>query len=314
MSTTAPPAPAEIDPRRNLQVERLLTEWQLPFTLVDEIALDAMKIDRAVQVRAAANIAPRMRVEEYAQQMKNGALFPPVVIDEKDRLLDGNTRLGAARECKKLTLPAYRVKTNTDEMSIMVSGALNQMGGQRLELAEASKVAFVMMGRGYTDSAIALTVGRHVTQVRRWKQQDQTLRRAGDMKIDMSAVPKRALEHLDDIGHDEPFKEAAKLVSEVGLSEKATLELVRAMQQSTSDAEAIAKVSDLRLEIAAAGPPPPRANTAKALQQARMHLGGLLRLATEPPAALCETLADRDKWTQARDLAVAVLAAAAPAA
>jgi hypothetical protein len=68
------------------------------------------------------------------------------------------------------------------------------------------------------------------------------------------------------------------------------------------------------MEVAPAGPPPRRPNAAKALQQARMHLGGLLKLADQDPATLCETEGDREKWTAAGALVTAVLAVAPPAA
>jgi hypothetical protein len=89
-------------------------------------------------------------------------------------------------------------------------------------------------------------------------------------------------------------------------------EIVKAVEQATSDTEAIDAIEQKRQELAIAGPPPQRVTLPSELRQARMYLGGLTKL-TENPAALLDLVDDETKgksiaqWTEVRELAEQVL-------
>jgi ParB-like chromosome segregation protein Spo0J len=300
---------------RSLQIEAKIADWRLPFEFIEEYAVDSVTIDAEAQVRAGIHIAPRERVDEYAAQMRNGAKFPPIVVNERRALLDGNTRLAAARRVKRATLPTYVVTCGTPEMAVMLAAALNQMGGERLTAAEAAEAAQVMMARGFPDDVICRELGRDPTAVRRWKAQLETTERADRLGLDVKTLTKAALERLASVRREDPFKEAVALVRDAGIKKPADITaLVDEINQATSDEAALHKIAERRDELAPAGPPPGRANVRKEVQVARMAIGSLLTVADADLTTLAPTLPDRERWLKLLDLVSRVVEAIGPEA
>ena len=52
-----------------------LREWNLVYEIVPDFPLSRVRRDEQSQVRQMAHIAPALRVEEYAQQMRNGNTY-----------------------------------------------------------------------------------------------------------------------------------------------------------------------------------------------------------------------------------------------
>ena len=99
MSTTIAEAQNR-DPR----AEALFAQWNIPFELNHEFSIaDIRRLDGA-QVRDLGHIAPEEGVQEYATQMRSGALFPPIVLMKPNILVDGNTRLAAANAIERRDL------------------------------------------------------------------------------------------------------------------------------------------------------------------------------------------------------------------
>ena len=46
-------------------------------------------------------------VTRFAEQMKAGAVFPAIIVNENGELIDGNTRRLAALKAKRSTIAAY---------------------------------------------------------------------------------------------------------------------------------------------------------------------------------------------------------------
>jgi hypothetical protein len=66
-------------------------------------------ITNRVQVRDTAQLAPPKEVSKYAQAMKRGDQFPPVVLTADGVMVDGNTRTEAANKVGWRTFPAFEV-------------------------------------------------------------------------------------------------------------------------------------------------------------------------------------------------------------
>ena len=92
--------------------------------------------------------------------MRAGAIFPPMVATHNRRMIDGNTRKGAAEKNGLETFPVYLVKLPQASYGPMIGAALNQMGGKRLTDEEAFAAAETMIRNGHADEAIARTIGR----------------------------------------------------------------------------------------------------------------------------------------------------------
>ncbi len=83
MSTLAPEQDeqAMLTPEE-LQYAPLLSKikaWNLDCQVNAEFPINKIERSAAAQVRDPSHIAPSQRVEEYTQQMRNGAIFPPML-------------------------------------------------------------------------------------------------------------------------------------------------------------------------------------------------------------------------------------------
>src|SRR5262245_15034766 len=193
----------DADLRRDVRIEGLLREWGIDFTFDDEHPLK--KVDATFdesQVRLAEHRAPRDTTDEYEMQMRNGALFPPIVVTHNGRLIDGNTRKAAAERLGHETFPTYVVRLPQANYGPMLGAALNQMGGKRLTSDEALIAAEVMIRAGHSDEAIARTLGRSRAAVQNYRREKRYKDAAERTGIEGLAVTRGAQRHLAQIGHD----------------------------------------------------------------------------------------------------------------
>lgn len=289
-----------------------LREWNLTYTVEREFPIASVQRESAAQVREASHIAPALRVEEYAQQMRNGAMFPPILLRTPNVLIDGNTRLGAAKRIGRRTFPAVVVDTKTAEMAKILAAAINQMGGERLTAAEAHEAALLMMRQGYPDPAVARELGRDLSQVRRWRNQHEVEGRAATLGLaePASQIPRNTLGTLAAVTHDEPLAELVKLFADVRPAEKQAREYVTQVMQAPSDDAAVAKVAELREELAPVGPPP-RAAARRELPLIRAAIGNLLKVRGRVDVAFDPAKRDeeRKRWEEVRQVVDEVLTA-----
>src|SRR4029077_6206611 len=210
---------ADEDLRRDLRIEGLLRGWNISFEFAPEFPVNKLDANYdESQVREIKHRAPQENVNEYAIQMRAGAIFPPIVATNNRRLIDGNTRKGAAETIGLETFPVYLVKLPQASYGPMIGAALNQMGGKRLTDEEAFTAAETMIRNGHTDEAIARTIGKSAQSIRNYRRQTRfkdAVERTGIGEVKITATAQR---HLADIKLDEPFKEAAKLAAEANLS------------------------------------------------------------------------------------------------
>lgn len=287
-----------------------LREWNLDYRVEAQFPLSDIEVQNEAQVRAVSNIAPTQRIEEYRQQMANGAIFPPVLLREtggKPLLVDGNTRLAAARRVGRKTFPAIVVDTKTPEMALILAAAVNQMGGERLTAAEAHEAALLMMKQGYPDNAIARELGRDLSQVRRWRNQQEATKRAETLNLSpqVKQLSAGALGQLANIRYETPFVELTKLFADVRPNEKNAREMVQQVNQAASDEEAVKVIQDLREDLAPAGPPPHVATKGRSpIPLVRAAVANLLKYRGKPreafdPAKRAEEL---ERWQSLRQV------------
>jgi ParB-like chromosome segregation protein Spo0J len=304
---------AESDLRRDLRVEGLLRDWNIPFEFEAELPLS--KLDSEYddsQVRTIEHRAPRETVDEYAIQMRAGAIFPPLVATHNRRLIDGNTRKAAAEAVGIEDFPVYLVKLPQASYGPMIGAALNQMGGKRLTNEEAFTAAETMIRNGHSDEAIARTIGKSAQSIRNYRRQTRykdAADRTGVSEVAVQATSQRA---LADIKLDEPFKEAVQLVATAKLSPRDVQEMVDRIEETRSEAQALEVIEEIRTKHAPAGPPPHKQNLTKAATAAGRKVDALLAGVRVPaaelaPAALRAEL--EPKWRQVHELAGAVLMA-----
>lgn len=276
--------------------EALFQRWNLKWKFVAELPLSSLKTIDEAQIRDLDHVAIPESVHEYELQMKGGAVFPPVVLMAPDILIDGNTRVTAARNLGRAAFPAYLIDGIDISFAKMLAAALNQLGGRRLTSAEANSSALIMMDLGWTDEAVGRELGYSAESVRRWRRERDFASRIEQLDLAQPAARLSKRQRLDvgRIAHSEPFAEVIKLIADVKPDQNELKELIATVEKAPSDAEAMQSISQARQDWTPVGPDPKRVYRNKAAQQLRMHLGGLVKVLATPAAVYDSTAAESD--------------------
>jgi len=304
---------ADGDLRRDVRVESLLRDWNLEFEFDPDYPIKKVDTsDGDLQVRDVSHRAPAENVEEYATQMRGGALFPPMILNQKGRMIDGNTRLSAAQRIGEDTFPAYLVKLPRLDFGPMIGAAINQMGGKRLTPEEALAAAEKMMKEGYADEAIARALGRSTSMVRNYRRERRYVEAAKRVELGDVKITRGAQRHLAGITHDEPFKRAATLTAAAKVAPKDVQEMVAKVADARSEREELEVIAEYEQKFKPAGPPPHRANPNKVATQTARKVDAFLASVTAPAHELAPTALRSDlepKWRKLHELSGNVLAA-----
>jgi hypothetical protein len=234
------------DATRWAQLEARLEEWTVPFELVEDFELKDIKTKDYSQVRTPEHRAPKEGVEQYALQMANGAVFPPIVLAANDKaIIDGNTRVAAARKNGYKTFPAYLVKVADAAMARVIGSSLNQSGGLRLSGDELQEAAAAFLERRFSDAEIARCLGRTAEWARKFRKRAEFEDRAGSHPTAAKLKP-TVKERLADIDHDGPFLAALDAIQDVRMDTASAAKMVEAAREARSDqaaTEAVQKVA-----------------------------------------------------------------------
>ena len=94
-------------PSTSRHVEHVLTARNIPFYFEPNLRIDDIRDADGNQVRLTAHRAPKEMVARFAEQMRAGAVFPAIVVNESLEMVDGNTRRLASHKNGRKTLAAY---------------------------------------------------------------------------------------------------------------------------------------------------------------------------------------------------------------
>jgi transposase-like protein len=264
------------------KVETLLKEWNLRFDLIEAVPLDSIIHVPEQQARSVAHRALPENVESFYQHMKNGAQFPPMVLREPRILLDGNTREAAALKLGMQVFPCYVVHDiANDSMARALSGAINQLGGQRLSGDEAQELAVEML---YGElklpvGEVARYVGRSATQITKWRRQTEVLNHAERLGIadQLKAISVNQRGKLADVQLDEPFRRLVEVIAGAKPPSGELTKVVREVESASSEADAIATIDAAAADWRPTGPSGRVVRNEKA-RRARMVVPQLLNL------------------------------------
>jgi hypothetical protein len=133
--------------------------------LVEDYDLLKLTDDDRLQVRVEANVAPAFMVNRMASQMAHSK-FPPIVVTEDDKMVDGNTRRRARRKREDRFTPAYVIPISYDDADqgtkdrlVFLGRLLNNTNGQPLGRTEQRQMARGAIDLGMNNAQIAGTVG-----------------------------------------------------------------------------------------------------------------------------------------------------------
>jgi hypothetical protein len=149
--------------------------------------------------------------------------------------------------------------------------------------------------------------------VRRWRRETEFAARMErlDLQEVASKLTKTQQNELAKVAHDQPLTEALRFAVDCKPQKDDFKELIGKVTEATSDEEALAAIAQAREDARPIGPPPHRAYRNPAARQARMHLGGLLKINPADVYDPNSVEADEAKWREAKaiiDQALAVYA------
>lgn len=293
---------------RNPQAENIFNRWNLSYELINDFSIDGIQDIAGQQVRFRAHIANNDIVDEYVEQYKNGAIFPPVVLAHPGTIIDGNTRLAMARKVGRVTFPVYMVKVSSLDLAKALGAALNQVGGIRLTADEAYQAAVDMMGENlnFTDTQIAQITGKASWQVKNWRSEQQAAlhaQRTGTT-ASLEAAPRTQHKTLAKVVLDAPFTAAVKLAGSRRLPNKTVTQMVEDIIKAPSEQDALAVVDAVAVDHPAGGPDGLVVVRNTKAQRMRMVLPQVINM--RPPEELFEAdkaSEDEKLWREVRRVA-----------
>lgn len=227
-------------------------------------------------------------VKRFAEQMKAGAIFPAIVVNDRGELVDGNTRRMAAVKNGHETIAAYICSDLSALQARSLSVELNQSHG--LSMTEDEIHAFVASavqeGQLLDTKAYARMTGVKASTLSRWiagKQFRMRAERAGIAGSEVAALSESVHAALHVARLKSVFVEVTALAVAARMPAAALKKLITKANAAPSEAEALAVVADERKA---------RADDIKAFaggfkarkrkgQRSVMHISGLLKFDVE---------------------------------
>lgn len=273
-----------VHPSASAQVETKLADRHVTFTFEPNLPVDQIRDVEGNQVRLSEHRAPKAMVDRYAEQMKAGAVFPAIVVNDQHELVDGNTRWMATRLNKRLTIAAYVCSDLSALQARSLSVELNQSHG--LSMTEEEIHAFVTSaveeGHVLDAKAYSRMTGVKASTLARWvaaKHFDIRAARGGiaPQRLEGLSDSVRAALHVAKLSA--VFLEITVLAIEARVPASQLKAIITEANAAPSEATAldvVARARDVRSDEVKA--------TAAGFKNARrrgtgsaLHIGGLLR-------------------------------------
>jgi hypothetical protein len=266
------------------QTENKLAARHVQFQFEPNLDLEKIRNAEGNQVRLSEHRAPKAMVDRYAEQMKAGAIFPAIVVNDRYEIIDGNTRWMASRRNRRDTIPAYVCFEVSALQARSLSVELNQSHG--LSMTEDELRAFVTgaveEGQVLDAKAYSRMTGIKSSTLARWVAVKHFERRAGrlGLSFDRLAVLSDSTRAALNVAKlRSVFEQATALAVDARVPSPQMKAIVTEANAASSEADSLAVIArsrDARAEdiktIAAGFKSARRKGAGSAL-----HIGGLLR-------------------------------------
>lgn len=285
------PAPMNSEarhPARSPQTEERLTARHVSFVFEPNLPLAQLRDVEGNQVRRSEHRGPEEMVERFAEQMKNGAVFPAIVVNDRRELVDGNTRGAAAKRIRRSTIPAYVCTDLTALRARALSVELNQSHGQSMTQDEirAFVESAVDEGQLPDTKAYGRMTGTKPQTLRRWLAASDFRKRAARERIPtepIASLSESVQVALQQVRLRSVFLSGTQLAIDAKMTAATVKALVRDVNAAPSETRALEILEAAReargeeIRAIAAGF---RLTRRKSLGSAP-HMAGLLRFEVE---------------------------------
>jgi ParB-like nuclease domain len=291
-------------PSASAQTESKLAARHVHFVLEPNLDIKQIRDVEGNQVRLSEHRAPKATVDRYAEQMKAGAVFPAIVVNDRYEIVDGNSRWTASRRNKRETIAAYVCSDLSALQARSLSVELNQSHG--LSMTEEELRSFVTgaveEGQVLDAKAYSRMTGVKAFTLGRWvaaKHFDIRAGRDGLAIGQFNDLADSVRAALNVAKLEAVFMQAAALAIDARVPTAQLRKIITEANAAPSEAEALAVVARARAarteeikSIACGFKTPPRRSKGSAL-----YIGGLLRFEV---ADLLDVSPDKQAETYAR--------------
>lgn len=172
------------------RIEEQLDKRGVKFTFLDSVPPAAFDAEDSLANNARFEAIDKARVEQYAEDMKRGDNFPPVVAHKKGErysIVDGNHRLQGAIVAKK-SLGVYDITGAPPEVIVMLSFEANAHHGLPTSEAEKISQALWLINNGATIPDAAQLVSLPVRTVTKASKDQSTDQRFIDCNVPQATI------------------------------------------------------------------------------------------------------------------------------
>ena len=220
MTTPAPPC--------SEQVETWLKARGVKFTGCQPLDMAQINEKASRNNQARADSIHPETVDRYAQALRNGDTFPPIVVMPRGdgyEIVDGNHRHAAHKRIGAATIPAYIIGKDTPgEIVALLVAEANTKHGDPTPTAWRQQQALYLMALGHAAETVAEALGLSASQIKQAIRLAKADNRAKKLGIpgwlNLAASPR---ERLSTIKLDEVMVAAARVVIDTKWGQNADL-------------------------------------------------------------------------------------------
>lgn len=275
-------------PAASAQTESKLAARHVRYVFEPNLDINEIRDVEGNQVRLSEHRAPKAMVDRYAEQMKAGAVFPAIVVNDRYEIVDGNSRWMASQRIKRDKIAAYVCSDLSALQARSLSVELNQSHG--LSMTDDEIRAFVTSaveeGQVLDAKAYSRMTGVKASRLTRWvaaKHFDMRAARDGMTKEQLEDLPDSVRAALNVAKLEAVFLQVTALAIDAKVPAVQLRTIVTEANAAPSESEALAVVARARAvrsedirTIASGFKAAPRKSKGLAL-----YIGGLLRFEVE---------------------------------
>jgi hypothetical protein len=237
---TDPPVERPKPPRhagRNKEIEDWLDGQNIAWTFHPDVPLDAFNEAESLGNQVRFEAVHPDTVEQYATAMRNGAKFPPILVQAKRNKfirLDGNHRVAAKRAVGDPTIHAYEAHVSGQQATMLAFTANNINGLPNTEGERIRQGMYLLKNGASIKTAAAVTLVSERALRSAWTKEEAN-QRADDVGInrrEWDSLTPSVRGRLKSISTDEGFRAAHILAFKARLDISEIAELVTEMNQS----------------------------------------------------------------------------------
>lgn len=233
------------------QTESKLAARHVSYVFEPNLDIKQIRDVEGNQVRLSEHRAPSVTVDRYAEQMKAGAIFPAIVVNDRYEIVDGNSRWMAAERNKRVTIAAYVCSDLSALQARSLSVELNQSHGLSMtdEEIRAFITGAVEEGQVLDAKAYARMTGVKPSRLTRWvaaKHFDMRAARDGLASDQLKDLADSVRAALNVARLKAVFVQATALAVDARVPAAQLRTIITEANAASSEAEALAVVSRAR--------------------------------------------------------------------